>query len=129
MLTNMKKFFLFVLTLLFINIVNAESYYIKDVNYKITGITRQYALETKVKIDRKKIFGSEDELRKYVKHIYRPECYDEALEYELRFQKDGIHYEIGNPQCTPFLPEKIKIVSVLSEKECLEWLIKNNKGE
>lgn len=69
MLTNMKKFFLFVLTLLFINIVNAESYYIKDVNYKITGITRQYALETKVKIDRKKIFGSEDELRKYLDDI------------------------------------------------------------
>lgn len=65
----MKKFFLFASLILSSVLVNAESFIISDVNYEISGITRQYALETNVKIDKKKPFESEDELKKYLDDI------------------------------------------------------------
>ena len=42
-------------------------------------------------------------------------------------EKDGWHYDIDVPQCSPFLPDKVKIIDVFSEKECLDWLLEHTK--
>ena len=41
---------------------------------------------------------------------------EEAYKYESIFQRDGWHYDIDCPQCSPFLPEKIEIVALESLK-------------
>lgn len=69
----------------------------------------------------------DDKLLEYVKELYIPESFEEAYQYEQMFQINGWHYEIENFQCEHFIPEKSKIINVLSEKECLNWLINNWK--
>ena len=49
--------------------------------------------------------------------------------HEKIFQRNGIHYEIYCPQCTPFLPEEVAILDVFSEEECLDWFLENTKKE
>ena len=66
------------------------------------------------------------ELEDYIKGLYEAEHFDEALEYEKTLQRGDKHYEIDNPQCSPFLPKEIKILDILSESECLDWLLKNS---
>lgn len=66
----------------------------------------------------------DDKLREYIEEQYIEKSWDEAYKYESVFQKDNYHFEIDNPQCFPFLPEKVEIIKVMSEEECLEWLIK-----
>ena len=68
---------------------------------------------------------ADNEVAKYVKDMYEAESWIEAYEYEKNMQRDGVHYEIDCPQCTPFLPERIKIKEVFSDIECLNWLLKN----
>lgn len=68
---------------------------------------------------------TEDKLAKYVREQYVHYSFDDAYEYEKIFQKGDWHYEIDCPQCTPFLPETIKIIDVFSEKKCLEFLLGN----
>lgn len=66
----------------------------------------------------------DDEVTEYVKEMYQTD-YLIAYQHEKIFQKDGWHYDIDNPQCEPFLPDKVKIIDVFSEKECLDWLLEN----
>jgi len=40
---------------------------------------------------------------------------------------DGILYEINNFQCSPYLPEYVDNIEIITEKECLEYMLKNNK--
>ena len=61
--------------------------------------------------------------------MYERDSIKEAYEYEKIFQRNGIHYEIYCPQCTPFLPEEVAILDVFSEEECLNWLLENIKKE
>lgn len=70
----------------------------------------------------------DNKLREYIEEIYIEKSWNEAYQYESKFQKNNYHYEIDNPQCAPFLPEDIEIVKVMSEKECLEWLIRATKN-
>ena len=72
---------------------------------------------------------TDDQLVEYVKAIYEEDSFGEALKFEKIFQKDGIHYEINNPQCYPFLPKSVEILDAFSEEECLEWLLKNRKED
>ena len=66
----------------------------------------------------------DNKLREYVEERYIEKLWNEAHKYESVFQKDNYHFEIDNPQCFPFLPEEVEVVKVMSEEECLEWLIK-----
>ena len=68
----------------------------------------------------------DSELENYVRDMYEQDAFKEALEFEKTMQRGDKHYEIDNPQCSPFLPDKIKILDILSESECLDWLIKNS---
>lgn len=74
-------------------------------------------------------FMKDEDVAEYVKEMYFEEAFEEALEYEKMFQIDGKHYEIFNPQCFPFLPEKCKIIKPMTEKECLDWLIEHCNKE
>ncbi|MDE7270358.1 MAG: hypothetical protein K2N81_07775 [Acetatifactor sp.] len=69
----------------------------------------------------------DDEVIEYVKEMYQTDSLSKAYEYEKILQKDGWHYDIDVPQCSPFLPNEVKIIKVLSEKECLDWLLKHAK--
>lgn len=68
-----------------------------------------------------------EELRKYVEELYTKESWDAAYEYEKLMQIDDNHYEIDNFQCEPYLKENIEIIQMVSESECLQWLIQKRK--
>ncbi|MBQ8117747.1 MAG: hypothetical protein IJ794_05025 [Lachnospiraceae bacterium] len=70
----------------------------------------------------------EEELEDFVRDTYVPESFDEALQYEKMMVRDGIHYEIINPQNEPFLSFPCTLLGVISETECLDWLLQN-RGE
>ena len=72
---------------------------------------------------------ADDKLKEYVEEQYIKKSWDEAYKYESVFQKDNCHYEIDNPQCFPFLPEELEIVKIMTEKECLEWLIEKTTNK
>lgn len=40
---------------------------------------------------------------------------------------DGWLYEIENFQCSPYLPNEVDDIKLISEKECLEYLLKQVK--
>lgn len=65
----------------------------------------------------------DNQVKDLVKELYEENSWLSAYEYEINFQKHGYHYEINNPQCTPFLPEKFNILDMISESECLIWLM------
>ena len=63
----MKKIALLLsITLLIQAFMFADTYQISDVNYNITGKTRQYALEQQVEIDKDHIFTNENDLINYI---------------------------------------------------------------
>lgn len=43
--------------------------------------------------------------------------------------RNGYFYQIENYQCTPFLPEEMIFHQILSETECLDWLLADEKRE
>jgi hypothetical protein len=67
----------------------------------------------------------DEDLEEYVRELYEDENIDDVLEYEKVFQKDGIHYQMDNPQTDPFLSQHITIVDILNEKTCFDWMMEN----
>ena len=70
---------------------------------------------------------ADDLVMDYVKGTYFEADWALAYAYEALLQKEGWHYEIENFQCAPFLPENIKILKVLTERECFEWLFEHRE--
>lgn len=62
----MKKYLFFIFFAFSAALTFADYYRITDVEYSVEGKTKKYALETKEKIDKKRIFKSEDELVSYI---------------------------------------------------------------
>lgn len=77
--------------------------------------------------DLKRFPLEENELSEYVKEMYGADEFEMALEYEKLLQREGWHYEIMCWQCSPFLPEEIEVIDMISESECLDWLLKHEK--
>lgn len=71
----------------------------------------------------------DDKVQEYVYYLYFDESFEYAYECEITMQRNGWHYEIDCPQCSPFLPDKIKVLDVFSDTKCLDWLLnqRNNK--
>ena len=65
----------------------------------------------------------DDTVGEYVKELYFVNDWTDAYEYEKTMQRNGWHYEINCPQCSPFLSDKIRIVDVFSDSKCLDWLL------
>ena len=49
------------------------------------------------------------------------DCYEHML-------VNGILYEIENFQCAPFLPEEVDSIKIISEKDCLRYLLSKSKN-
>ena len=64
------------------------------------------------------------DLDSYVLDMYMNESFNEAYELEKLMQRDNMHYEIDCPQTGPFLKMPCKIKGLLSESECLDFLLK-----
>lgn len=71
----------------------------------------------------------DDELIGYVKELYEEDSWQDAYEYEKIMQRNGCHYDIDCPQCSPFLPDKIKILDVFSDSKCLDWLLEHESNK
>lgn len=69
---------------------------------------------------------------KYVREYIELEDKEEVKDYIEKYVKpmiiDNIFYEIENFQVAPYLPEEVNEIKLISERECLEWLIDQSKN-
>ena len=65
----MKRFLVFAVLAISIFSSFAERYRINDVQYNISGMTKKYAIEKAIKINKTRIFESYDELNSYVENL------------------------------------------------------------
>ena len=71
---------------------------------------------------------TEEDLKQYVREIYIPSVVEEAFIYEKTLWKQGRLYEIHNLQVQPFIEDVIEI-KMITERECLEWMLSHDKWE
>lgn len=70
---------------------------------------------------------SEKAIRKYAEELYESNYIEEGIKYTKSMIKDGWLYDIDCPQVSPFLPDVLDNLTVISEQECLDYMIKNSK--
>ena len=85
---NVKKSFLLSVASLICFSAYADLYQIKKITYEISGSTKEYALRTKVPVDKKKIFSNEDELMTYIND------YKKRLENTRAFEKIQVDFSL-----------------------------------
>ncbi len=64
-----------------------------------------------------------NQLENFVRSSYEESHWKEALAYESCMQKGNRHYEILCWESRGFLPQKTEILAILTESQCLDWLI------
>lgn len=84
----MKKTILLAVLLCISSVAFADKYIIRDVEYDVKGITRPYAIETKVLVDKKLVFKNEDELMDYIND------YSQKLENTRVFEKISVDFSL-----------------------------------
>lgn len=61
---------------------------------------------------------------------YAEELYEEVDEILIKSLMemviDGYLYEVDSMQTSPFLPEQLNDIKLVTERECLEWMLKND---
>lgn len=88
----MKKKFLGIIFMSTVFYCFSTNYYkITNVIYDLQGQTREYVLNTKVKIDKEKIFESEDSLINYI------EDYKQRLDNTRNFEKINVDFSVSEP--------------------------------
>lgn len=72
---------------------------------------------------------SDANLIEYLKELLDKDANIEEYinEYVESMIVDGVLYEINNFQCSPYLPEYVDDIKLISERECLEYMLMNNK--
>lgn len=65
----------------------------------------------------------EEEIPEFVAYYYTEEDYSYALELAKAMYRDGVQHRIACYTCSPFLDGEFKIIRILSEVECLDWLL------
>lgn len=73
-------------------------------------------------------FKDDNHLTEYVQEIYYEDYWEDGYEYEKTMIRNGMHYNIVNWQCEPFLPDRIRIVDTFSDSQCLDWLLEQENG-
>ena len=72
----------------------------------------------------------DDFCKKYMEECIVLEEGESEENYITEFVKpmivDGWLYEIENFQCFPYLPKEIEDIELISERECLNYMLKNN---
>ena len=97
-----------------------------------TGKLEDYYLEAPNCLSSYRFKGDADAfVSEYVNEIYDIEKVerDEAIKYIKSMIRGNILYEIDSPQTGPFLPEKIDDIKLITEQECLDWIIENEIKE
>lgn len=69
----------------------------------------------------------EEDLVDYVKEMYEEQFFEDALEFEKTMQIGNKHYDIDVPQTNLFLPDEFEIIEVFSDRDCVEWMLKNKE--
>ncbi len=72
---------------------------------------------------------SDANLIEYLKELLDKDANIEEYinEYVESMIVDGVLYEIENFQCSPYLPEYVDDIKLISERECLEYMLMKNK--
>jgi hypothetical protein len=70
---------------------------------------------------------SDKTIKKYAKSRYYRKSLKFGIEYTKSMIRDGWLYDIDSPQVSPFLPEKLEDLTLISEQYCLDWMIENFK--
>lgn len=72
---------------------------------------------------------SDANLIEYLKELLDKDANIEEYinEYVESMIVDGVLYEINNFQCSPYLPEYVDDIKLISERECLEYMLMKNK--
>ncbi|QTQ11761.1 hypothetical protein HRI96_05830 [Treponema parvum] len=91
----MKRKFLVFLALLTFSVVFAQQYKIETVTYNITGATWKYSIEENIKIDKKRVFTSEQEFMNYFRDLQQ-RFYNERI-----FESATLDFTITAPDKTP----------------------------
>lgn len=71
--------------------------------------------------------SSDENIMKYVTELYYEDYAEEMFQYTKSMIIDGWMYEIYNGQVAPYLPEHIDSIKYITEMECLNYLLKNEK--
>ena len=83
----------------------AETYRIADVAYDITGITREYAIQNAVDIDTERVFGSYDELQRYVQDL------QQQFENRREFESAAVDAIYGDRDAEGMIPVSLRVVT------------------
>lgn len=73
--------------------------------------------------------NSDESIREYVKEMYYEDAQDEMFEYTKSMIFDGYLHEVYNGQCSPYLPEIIDSIELITEMECLQYLLSENESK
>lgn len=71
------------------------------------------------------------EIGSKIEKIHRLKAGEIGEEYIDKFIKpmiiDNVLYEIENFQCSPYLPDEVDDIKIMSERECLEYMINHKE--
>lgn len=67
---------------------------------------------------------SEESIRAYAEELYEPDGTEDAINNIKSMLRDGWLYEIENFQTMPYLPNELDNIELISEIECLDWMLK-----
>ena len=70
---------------------------------------------------------TEERLEEYVRFYWGEECFDEILQKIKKSYKDGCLYELAFQLMPFYLDDGMKLIDVLTEEECIEWLMQNHR--
>ena len=101
----MKKVLSFFTFFSIFTVLCANNYKISNVNYELHGQTRKYALDTKVEIDKNRIFKNEDELIKYI------EDYKIRLNNIRAFENISVDFKVHEADENDILPVELFVIT------------------
>lgn len=84
-----------------------ELHYITEIDKPIDEFFKSYA-NTMLKKDEDKEY--------YIEKYIKPMIMDNVL------------YEIENFQCSPYLPKRVDDIKLITERQCLEYILRRNKN-
>lgn len=70
----------------------------------------------------------DDEVMDFAKEVYYEDSWEDGYEYEKTKIKDGWLYDIDCPQCSPFLPDEVRIIGMFSDSRCIDWILEQRKS-
>lgn len=82
--------------------------------YKHAKVDCDIDIFCKMYVKERLILEENADIDEYINNFVKPMIIDNWL------------YEIVNYQCAPFLPKIVDEIEIISEKKCLEYILKNN---